>query len=736
MLFTILAGALVGAVVGGLVFLSSIDLGENRDLVAEQVRLATGRQFTLAGEAELAVSLAPKIVIGDVALANADWGSRPQMMTAKRLEAQIRLLPLILGKVSIMRVVLVEPDVLLETDAGGRGNWVFDGAVGETAETPAAASASGGAAVPVVEEILMTGARFAYRDGATGETSELVVDRLSARADGPSSPLEVALSGAYNDQALSLEGTLGAVARIERGEPYPVKVHGSLGGAALTIEGEIGDPMTMTAFDVFVGLKGDDTAALSLFAGYALPALGRYNVAFRLSDAQGGFRVSELSAHVGTKGERYFAVSGSLDDPFALAGFDLSLVLEGRDLATLGALAGVDLPPAGPVDISGRVTDLGRVYTVRDLEASVGASDVAGQVAIDIAGPRPRISGELTSSLLDLAVLLPDGDPTDAAKPGEEAGDGAERVFSDAPLPVGALKTIDAMLALRGDRVIVEGVAFADVVLDLSLAEGALALRIAQARYGESDLTAELSVDTRPTEPAVAARVDVTGLDIGRLFVEFEISDLIEATGDLAINVHGSGNSMRAIMGGLSGRTSLVVGEGHIESDNLDLLAADLLQSIAPWAPDEEVTQFNCFVGRFDVEDGLATSKGFLFDTQRMTVSGKGEIDLGSEELDLVLKPKPKDPSLVSLATPMRVRGVLADPSVAPDTFAVARTAAGAVIGAIATGGIGLIVPFVSIGSDDENPCIVALAEARAGVGFGGEADATAPSASHEENDK
>ena len=733
LIFTIFAGVLVVAVAAGLAFVNSIDLSAHRDLIAEQVRLATGRDLTLAGEAELVLSLAPKIVIGDVALANAAWGSRPQMMTARRLEVQIRLLPLVLGDVRFVRVVLVEPDVLLETDADGRGNWVFDAASGEDADGADDASARDDISVPVIEEILMTNARIAFRDGASGDTSELVVDRLSARTDRARSALEVALSGAYNGLALTLEGTLGALSRIESDEPFPVSLLGKAGGATVTVEGEIAHPTTMTGFDVFVGVEGDDIAALTPFVDFVLPALGPYGVAFRLTDAEGRIRVSDLSAHVGTKGEHYLAVSGSVHDPFALAGLDLSIALAARDLAALGALVGVALPPVGPIDVAGRVTDFGRVYTVKEFEARIGTSEIAGEIAIDIAGPRLHVTGKITSAVLDFNVLLPGGALADMAEPDSAPDDGADRVFSDTPLPVDDLDEIDATLSLRGGRIIIGEVAFEDVTLALSLADGALGLDIVRARYGESDLSGEISFDTRPEVPTVAVRLDATGLDLGRLFTELEFTDLIEATGDLTIDVQGNGGSIRAIMGGLSGRTSLVVGEGQIKSGTLDLIAADLMQSITPWASDDEVTQVNCFVSRFDIRDGIATSKDLLLDTRRITVVGKGEIDLGTEELDLVLKPEPKDPSLVSLATPMHVRGVFADPSVAPDTLAVAKTAAGAVIGAIVTGGIGLIVPFVRIGSNDENPCIVALAEARSDIGAVGEDGPMAPLAPHEE---
>ncbi len=48
------------------------------------------------------------------------------MATAARVEARVELLPLLSRRVEIARVTLVRPDILLETDANGRGNWQFD----------------------------------------------------------------------------------------------------------------------------------------------------------------------------------------------------------------------------------------------------------------------------------------------------------------------------------------------------------------------------------------------------------------------------------------------------------------------------------------------------------------------------------------------------------------------------------------------------------------------------------
>src|SRR5690606_5752163 len=66
----------------------------------------------------------------NVRLQNAPWGSRPDMLTAKRVEVEIALLPLLARRVRIEGLEVIEPDLVLEVDRNGNGNWQFaaDGA--------------------------------------------------------------------------------------------------------------------------------------------------------------------------------------------------------------------------------------------------------------------------------------------------------------------------------------------------------------------------------------------------------------------------------------------------------------------------------------------------------------------------------------------------------------------------------------------------------------------------------
>ncbi|MGH6948917.1 MAG: AsmA family protein, partial [Kiloniellales bacterium] len=118
---------LVAIVVAGYAVVSSYDFEELRSEIERQAQAATGRKLTISGPIDLKVSLTPAITLEGVTFANADWGSRPAMATVKRFELEVALLPLLTGKLVAKRLVLVEPDILLETGPQGEGNWNFEG---------------------------------------------------------------------------------------------------------------------------------------------------------------------------------------------------------------------------------------------------------------------------------------------------------------------------------------------------------------------------------------------------------------------------------------------------------------------------------------------------------------------------------------------------------------------------------------------------------------------------------
>ena len=86
---------------------------------------STGRELKFGGDIDLKIGLTPTLVLQEVSLQNAPWGSGPDLLSVKRFEVQVALLPLLGGAIEVKRAVLVDPEILIETDASGRSNFEF-----------------------------------------------------------------------------------------------------------------------------------------------------------------------------------------------------------------------------------------------------------------------------------------------------------------------------------------------------------------------------------------------------------------------------------------------------------------------------------------------------------------------------------------------------------------------------------------------------------------------------------
>lgn len=225
-----LGGLLLLVMVIAGITLRKFDANDLIGPIQQRVRDATGRELTIRGGAELKLSLEPKLVIDDVTLGNASWGASPQMLTAKRIEAQVALLPLLRRRVDVVRFALIEPTISLETDGKGNGNWQLGGG-------PSAGAASGRSAGELAfGDFAISNGTMTYRDGGTGKVTIIAIDTLSLHARDPQSPISGQFRGKVDDIAVSVEGDLGPLdALLQRRWPYPLTLQGEVNGQKTSV---------------------------------------------------------------------------------------------------------------------------------------------------------------------------------------------------------------------------------------------------------------------------------------------------------------------------------------------------------------------------------------------------------------------------------------------------------------------------------------------------------------------
>ena len=340
---TILIAILVLLVVlpgGAIVYVMSVDYNQYKGLIASEVERATGRKLTIDGKVALALSLTPTLTVKDLSLANPPGGSRPQMIMLKRLEVQMQLLPLLSRQVKIDLVVLRGADILLETDKTGHGNWVFSHA--ETSSGPAVASGEG-PPLPEISLVKIRDSLVTYRDGDTGVSRSLRIDRLDAATKG--GRIDLDLAALIGKVPVTVKGSVGAPQLLSGGAPFPFDLVVASGSSTASIKGAVGDIVQMQGLAADISAQGKRLSELSELAGIPLPPLGPYRFAGKAVDIPDGYRINDLILDMGGS-----SLKGELALTFAKRPkVTAELAADTLDLKDFGVTPGHDGPDDGPV---------------------------------------------------------------------------------------------------------------------------------------------------------------------------------------------------------------------------------------------------------------------------------------------------------------------------------------------------------------------------------------------------
>ncbi|HMO46623.1 MAG TPA: AsmA family protein [Rubrivivax sp.] len=244
-------------------------------LLSSQVAAATGRSFELRGP--LAIRVLPRLGISaaDVALGNAPWGTRPDMLRVQQARFDVELLPLLRGQVEVASARFDGVDLWLETDRHGVGNWVPAPAGREAPQRDRKAPPSGrepGAGYELsLSRLELHDAKAHYRDGRSGASREFALDSLLLDDEGEGQRLDVRLaSGA---QRLQLGGRIGRVTELARNDadwPFDLQLGGD--GLQASAKGLLRGGAAPRPLQAHVALQLSDAGALAAWVG-PLPAL-------------------------------------------------------------------------------------------------------------------------------------------------------------------------------------------------------------------------------------------------------------------------------------------------------------------------------------------------------------------------------------------------------------------------------------------------------------------------------
>jgi len=402
-----------------------------------------------------------------------------------------------------------------------------------------------------------------------------------------------------------------------------------------------------------------------------------------------------------------FEARGNIERPMQLQGADISFSGRLRTLADLNELATSELPDIRPVTVNGKITfdDLDRI-SINEFRAQLGASDISGDIVLQLAESTPRLTAGLSSDTMDLSPFM------------VEEKEETEFLFSRDELDLAGLSWINADISLSIAQLELPKINLANTELTVKLQNGHLQSSTTTTVAG-GKLSASIGLQSR--DNAVMLNTDISGSNI--MLEQLPHSQRQWFTGgpvELQIKGSGHGNSVAGIIGDFTGNVLIKVGEATMPNSSVDLVGADILMSVYnrfnPFANNEEFSLLECAVINFYVNNGLIiVDRQIAMQTSKMNMVGSGEINLITESLNLGMKPYAREGlglNIGAITGVARIGGTLANPrpEIDPKGTLTAGVTAGA---AIATGGLSLLAQgLFSRVSNDQMPCATALGAA------------------------
>jgi uncharacterized protein involved in outer membrane biogenesis len=472
--------------------------------------------------------------VGPLSIANADWAAEqhPDFARIQKLQASLRLRPLLSGRIELPEVTIEGPQIHLARAENGEVNWPEDETEG-----------GGPVQVPKIENLVIRDALVTYDDAAASIDAEVAIDEATGRLGGDQD-LALQASGRLQDAPLELSATGGSLDELlnQAAMSEPAAIEATIGGSRISAEAT--SFADLAALDARVEIDAEPTlTAILAGLGFAETDLPPFQATATVEPGAGG---SLVKADVTIEGASLH-VDGEIADLAAPEqGFSADLVLDAPGLGRI--LAQFDVPYADQVpsaEIEGEVAHEGDATTL-SLQGSVGGDTIELQGGYDgalMAFSNPRADLRLVGAALG-ALPAQLGFATRPIESYRIAAQIEERTGEASPVKLDVTientrvqfdGSVDELRAFKGvegrfraqgpdPAAVLELFQLPSISLPPYDMAGQMTWRGNQAKVtgldgklGDSDIGGDAAVELRPERPAVTADLHSDLLDLDDL---------------------------------------------------------------------------------------------------------------------------------------------------------------------------------------------------------------------------
>jgi len=637
------------------------------ETIKKQISLAikekTGRDVSFKGKMSYRFFPSFGLDLNNIVIHNPPEIKGPDFVSIGRLQANLKLLPLLSKKVEVEKVIFHRPEIALITDGKGRTNYEIKSAALNKSYVLPPFKVAQDETLDTSDIIARTLERLekekAEKEAAQKEAGEKTAGQETKSEVDPKGPtvddVKSAATPDDNIQIGEIEIINGGLKLIDQKtnketavEAINMKVRAPGADKDVTADGSVRfkqDRIKLNGTVSTLGLLINDEPAQANFQANSERFEGTFDGHLRLKDG--------------------WQLQGDAD----VQTFSLQKLLSWFD---------VDVPTQGfgGAYVRGRLLASEKVLMLKNTTIKLDKTRLIGDVRVLPQGVRPKIEAILKTDFLNLDPYLAQKKPIKRGSL-HKGYKTAVAAWNSQKIDFGALRSFDVLMQLDAGRLNAMGHSIQQARLNTKVNAGVLTAVLPNFKLYGGDGVMNLVLNGAKARPSLKGKINLKQVQMKPLLTNSAGLKFISGAADVVLDVISSGASQKEMISGLNGTGKIAVADGALEGVNIPGLLRNLQKGRLDKLVSKptEKTDFSELTASFSIEGGVVKNQDLLMKGPLLRMSGKGIVNLPAEQIDYGLTPKVVsslqgqggDANKQGIQIPLRVKGPLANPSILPD---------------------------------------------------------------------
>lgn len=694
-----------------------LDVNNYKSQISNAVEKATGRTLQI-GNIEASLFPWVGVRLTDLHLANRTGFSDRDFLKVESVDIQVALLPLLSKEIEINQFKLGAPELFLERNEAGEGNWEdlipADAQSVETSTKSEGSKSTAASSSPLAalnaESLQLDHGRFTWVDSSNGgrlELSDLKVDVNDVQAVHP---IEVTASARVGSDEILLNAQVGPLGDISRLDPEKLPMQLNLSSESLSLSSF---KAWLPELPEFFGKRDDARLRLNMqmeqrpngvrlsVGDAALLAKVTVNTNWKLEMAD-ATRIKLNEFHAGLNGRPLINAQGeislgtSMRYQLRIKGDPVKRTWLASLLPDLDNMYAAHPSPWQELKLGAFIAGDADRLELRDVQLMLDQEvlQASGVASFDAA---PDIRLRLTSRELHLDPWLPQPQQKRAAAPsvkGELAKAGVAATSNEPDLR--AFKDWRVSSQMQIEKVHLRGLALGNLRATINGSRGLFKLDPLSFDLAGGQVTETASIDVARYPARWTESIHMSGVNIGPVLKAVADMDMLEGQLKMDTDLKATGLMPDNAMRNLNGSGKVLLRDGSVKGFDIAGTMRNLMA--AGQGGGQKKTDFAQLSGAFTIKNGVVKNDDLFMASPLFRLTGQGEVNLPQGSLDYHVKPRlvgtltgQGDTVTVrkGLSVPLRIRGPFSSPRITPEVDPATLIEN---IGAIRGGGVGEIL--------------------------------------------